>query len=448
MTDTDYKTLLNDILAQAARTIAEGQPLSPDQIVAGLIAGRPENARFKEQILKTTRIKAADFDKALHRKRTIDALGLDPQTALDLVETVVQRDGIGCRYNGTLFRSGPTKAKLRGDEIIITPEHMDDPQMRTVARMLGRKSIRFSEFARRVRMVRDKLGLKFTDTQITDAADEWYEAAKRERSLDLYIKVAGPLATVEEEHGFEETLIDLVERCFDLTGTSPKFVAAVLKKFVWQVKRKMLGLPVTDHLMPVLLGPQGSGKSTFIRLMTEALAEAMASVDFRMIADDRIIDIWSNFILFIDEMGYATKTDIDAVKNIITAESLSRRPMRTNTLDLVTQNATFIGASNKELNELIRDPTGARRFVGLRWRRDASWAAINAFLWLDLWRSVDAEAEDPVRSFAEELKAQQALARYRSPIEAWLDQFDRCHVRSELWDTNTVRARDLYIAYR
>ncbi|HEV2603567.1 MAG TPA: hypothetical protein VGU24_07910 [Microvirga sp.] len=40
---------------------------------------------------------------------------------------------------------------------------------------------------------------------------------------------------------------------------------AVLKKFVWQVKRKPLGLPITRHLMPVWQSPiQGSGKTTAV----------------------------------------------------------------------------------------------------------------------------------------------------------------------------------------
>jgi hypothetical protein len=46
------------------------------------------------------------------------------------------------------------------------------------------------------------------------------------------------------------------------------------------------------------------------------------------------------------------------------------------------------------------------------------------------------------------LRAQQALTRYRSPVETWLDQFEPGHVEKALWADSTVRAKDLYAVYR
>ena len=82
--------------------------------------------------------------------------------------------------------------------------------------------------------------------------------------------------------------------------------------------------------MPVILGPQGKGKSTFVNMFIAPLRELTLEVNFKAIEDDRNIDIWNSFILFLDEMGYASKADVDTIKNAITANTLTRRPMRSN----------------------------------------------------------------------------------------------------------------------
>jgi energy-coupling factor transporter ATP-binding protein EcfA2 len=449
MLNNDYKAHLDDLSMKIIQGLTIDQPLPVDDIVESMIPNHPENRRFRDKICKAAKLDRREFDQAVRRQEVKSELGTVPKTASDLVTALAAIERIGCRCNGTIFRSGPTKVRSpQGDIITITDDHLKDHQMGTFAHIVGGKTIRFSEYLRNIRLKRDALGLPFTDTQIADAADHWYAEMKRQRLFALYSEIAGPLDSPMAQESAETALLDLAKHCFDTTETSPEFVAAMLKKFIWQVKRKLKGLPVTDHLMVVLLGPQGSGKSTFICAMCSVLAEVLAKVDFKQISDDRNIDIWTNFIMFIDEMGYATKTDVDVVKNIITSETLARRPMRTNMVDTVAQNATFIGASNKELRELVRDPTGARRFVGLRFRADAAWALINHTAWVDLWRLVDADAEDPAKRFRDELKAQQEQSRFRSPVESWADQFERRHVETCLWDGSAVRASDLYLAFR
>jgi energy-coupling factor transporter ATP-binding protein EcfA2 len=449
MDNCDYKAHLAALLAQVTQQIAAGQPLSIDQVVEGLIPDHPDNIGLRDLLARTAKIAPREFDKAMDRKATKDALGIIPKTAAEFVTAVAKQENIGCRYDGTLFRTGPRHVKLsNGEAIALTSEHLQDEHMRTFAHLLGGGALRFSEFQRHIRMRRDELKLSFLDSQIADATEEWYVVARRERLFEIYSDVGGSLNNVEERERTETQLLDLAKNCFDTADTSPEFITAMLKKFIWQVKRKVLGIDVTDHLMIVLLGAQGSGKSTFVRGLISPLSEITAMVDFKMIADDRNIDMWSNFIMFIDEMGYATMTDVDVIKNIISAPTLTRRPMRSNAFDIVKQNGTFIGCSNKKLNQLVRDPTGARRFAGLHFRRDADWNLINSMCWANLWRLVDAKAEDPTIPFKAELKAQQEQGRYRNSVETWLVQFDPMEVSSIDWDDSTVRAKVLYSAFR
>jgi predicted kinase len=191
------------------------------------------------------------------------------------------------------------------------------------------------------------------------------------------------------------------------------------------VKRKIDRMPVTDHLMPVILGAQGTGKSTLIRQMLKPINELWVPSDFKQITDDRNTMLWKNYAIFLDEMGWASKSDMDTVKNIITADTLNRRIMQTTKYNVVAQNATFIGAANaNELADLIRDVSGTRRFVSLNMKTQADWQLINAIDWQEVWQSVDHAACDPMAGFRGVLGAVQEADRTKTPVESWLDSLN------------------------
>jgi predicted P-loop ATPase len=120
----------------------------------------------------------------------------------------------------------------------------------------------------------------------------------------------------------------------------------------------MCRLPIFNHLFAVLIGKQGSGKSTLMKKLIEPVAEVAIPADFKAIADEKIIAIWRNYIMYPDEMGWASKSNIEIIKNVISADTVLRRPMTTNNAEEIRQNATFIGRANVfDLAELIRDVT-------------------------------------------------------------------------------------------
>ena len=81
--------------------------------------------------------------------------------------------------------------------------------------------------------------------------------------------------------------------------------------------------------MAVILGDQGVGKSTLLELMLNPVEEICVESDFKAIADDRNSMLWKNFVMVFNEMGHAKTTQIDTVRNAITAPHLTRRIMRT-----------------------------------------------------------------------------------------------------------------------
>ena len=206
-------------------------------------------------------------------------------------------------------------------------------------------------------------------------------------------------------------------------------------------ERETLPVPTdaTDHIT----GAQGKGKTQFVERMTAPLDDFKSSTDFGVITDSKTIDIWSSYILFLDEMGLLSKADVDQVKNLITRESAPIRLMKQNSSAQVRNCATFIGCSNKNLGQLIRDETGVRRFAELEFTREPDFAAINAINWLMLWQSIDECADDPmvVMDMMDVLRGQQEENRNQSPVEVWVRQFGHVH---KSW----TPARDLHDAYR
>jgi len=139
---------------------------------------------------------------------------------------------------------------------------------------------------------------------------------------------------------------------------------AVMLHFLWQTKRKLFGKPASYHMMPVFVSAQGTGKTTAIQELIKPLEEVVSNTTLEQFTDQRSWATLSRtFIKVVDEMAKAERADIATLKMALSAEGvLEYRPMRSNDLEQVTQNNTFIGTSNEEISGLIRDYTGVRRF--------------------------------------------------------------------------------------
>jgi hypothetical protein len=206
-------------------------------------------------------------------------------------------------------------------------------------------------------------------------------------------------------------------------------------------------LPIENHLMLIFGGAQRVGKSTFVELLFSPIAEMMQPASFAQITDEKIIEIWRAPVIFMDEMAFASKSDADQVKNVITAKVLSRRPMRSNGYDKVRQQSTLIGTTNKVLAQLIRDETGVRRFGYIPFTTTPDRAVINAADYLVAWQSVDEKADSPILPFLDLLIEQQEASRLRAPVEQWgLDLEDHAVRRfvEEQDDRGVINRKTLY----
>jgi predicted P-loop ATPase len=183
-------------------------------------------------------------------------------------------------------------------------------------------------------------------------------------------------------------------------------------------------MPVDRHLMPVLCGAQGAGKSTAVRLLLGPVNMRVdEAADLKMLEDERQLPrLAENLVVFFDEMSKATSTDVDALKNRITAPTVKWRVLGTNTHNVRDQLATFIGASNNFVRDLIHDPSGMRRFYELNCQPKLDWVVLNSIDYAALWLSVDHTRPSPLDEHLVEVERRQDATRNQDSVEEFVEQ--------------------------
>jgi hypothetical protein len=188
-------------------------------------------------------------------------------------------------------------------------------------------------------------------------------------------------------------------------------VKAVLQHFIWQVGRKIRGMTVGGHMMPVIIGRQGGGKTEMVKKFLSPLGDAWVDSDFAKLADDRHSEVLGNIpVHFLDE---------------ITTDQITYRPLHGNATRTLRNIASFIGCSNQPLGHSIQDPTGTRRFYAIMARDRLDWQVINTIRWDLLWKSVAAIDASPLDVVRDAVAAEQEAHRVLSPVEEWLAIVDR-----------------------
>jgi predicted P-loop ATPase len=147
-------------------------------------------------------------------------------------------------------------------------------------------------------------------------------------------------------------------------------------------------------------------------------------------------------ILVFEEMSGAGKADIEDLKAIMTDEKrmMEQKYKAAGIRDVIT---TFIGASNKRIEWLIKDETGNRRLIQFATNKLTK-AEANSFDAVKIWRSIDEDALEPPRYATAEdrdlIESVQEEQRYKSPIEEWIAEGDAYRIP---WDKPT-KALKLY----
>jgi hypothetical protein len=200
---------------------------------------------------------------------------------------------------------------------------------------------------------------------------------------------------------------------------------AVMRHWIWQVKRKIFSRSVENHLMPVFCGLTNTGKSVAIRKLIAPLRIVSSTTDLKRLADSREdFLLIRNYIMFLDEMAKANNADVETIKTKITEEFIEYRKLGSNATVKGPQNSTFIGTSNYNVIDIIKDPTSARRFYEIWINGRCDWDTINLIDYLAIWRSIDeANEEGFYKAASSEIRNRQEVIRDRDSVEEWLEEF-------------------------
>lgn len=135
--------------------------------------------------------------------------------------------------------------------------------------------------------------------------------------------------------------------------------------YIRAVTRKWLAAAVTRiyepgckfDYMPVLIGPQGAGKSTIIaKLARDWFSDSLKNLDGKEASEH----LQSSWIFEIGELAAMRKNEVEEIKAFITKQTDSYRVAYERVVSDFPRKCVFIGTTNR--SDFLRDQTGNRRF--------------------------------------------------------------------------------------
>lgn len=233
---------------------------------------------------------------------------------------------------------------------------------------------------------------------------------------------------------FNETIDGLLEDLEPLknwltatTGTANELDLAVMAHWLWCTKRKAQKRPAVWHIMPVLKGAQGGGKTQALQKLLRPLNDFVLKTHLDKIGDQNLYKAFSEkLVIFCDELQGADKADLNTLKNLITTETTSYRIMYTQTTRNAPMLCSFIGATNRSISEQFFDSSGMRRFYQLECLPKLDHAAINGLDATAIWRGIDANKERGYLDGAvlEALLNKQDDYVRREDLDTFLDEYN------------------------
>lgn len=182
---------------------------------------------------------------------------------------------------------------------------------------------------------------------------------------------------------FHSPLIDQMAEC--IINTDKDFTRYFLRK--WLVSIISAAHKYHSPLLLCLLGPQGTGKTEYLRRLTpNELYKYYAESKLDKEKDDELL-MTENLIIMDDELGGKSKQDSLKLKNITSKQWFSLRRPYGDHNEKILRLAVLCGTSNYK--QVLTDPTGNRRIIPI-WVDDIDKAKYNSIdkkeLFMEMFR--------------------------------------------------------------
>ncbi|MDA9189514.1 virulence-associated E family protein [bacterium] len=208
-----------------------------------------------------------------------------------------------------------------------------------------------------------------------------------------------------------------------VTGSLDNVDLAVIKHWIANCKRKLQGLKVKDHIMPIFYGKTGGGKSVAIQKLVSPIQDLTMEAPLSFVNDSRNdFNFTEKLVIIFDELSRANKTDMSSLKQRITSPYIESRKLGSSKNYKGLNITNFLGASNSEVKDIIQDPTSARRFYQVNCLNLMDWEAINSIDYTSLWQSIDSNPKfDYLKDIRSTLKSRQETIRALDTVEEWIE---------------------------
>ncbi|TZE81987.1 virulence-associated E family protein [Calorimonas adulescens] len=226
------------------------------------------------------------------------------------------------------------------------------------------------------------------------------------------------------------------------------YTRAVIRKSLTAAVARVMTPGVKYDFVPIIAGPQGIGKSTFLRILgRQWFSDSLTTFEGKE-ASEMVQGVWINEL---GELNGLNRSEINAVKQFISrTDDIYREPYGRRT-GRYPRRCVFFGTTNDA--EFLRDKTGNRRF----WPVDVGIQPVKKDVFNDLENEVDqiwAEAfvhwqlGEPLYltgEIAAEAKREQEAHEESNAKEGIIQEFVERRVPLD-WEKRTLNERRLYWA--
>ena len=180
----------------------------------------------------------------------------------------------------------------------------------------------------------------------------------------------------------------------NITTDKVEVATAVIGDYIRTAKRKLIGLPVENTVVPVIVGGPGIGKSRNVDRLLSPLSDYRLDLrDVSYLTDSRLYKSFGdNYVGVLDQLLPLGPTGIDTLKNFITAPVLQVRVLGTSHLTGFPNNLVLIGTSNYAIMPELLDTANRCIVYEINVDREISREISENINYTKLWQGVDENA--------------------------------------------------------
>ncbi|UEM23096.1 hypothetical protein JL100_010245 [Skermanella mucosa] len=215
--------------------------------------------------------------RKIARAKVAEVLGFFPTSLAEFIRAYTDQFGLEPTLKDRVRVTKRVLIRADGSEVRL--QETDDEYLDRFNEIWSPREIDVRRVVDQMKIFNEDHKLGFTEAGIERAWNEWVVQKRAEILFWLADKVGGGIQ--EDEHAETDQQWDLfLQAVLADYDQDHHLVKAVLQHFIWQVGRKIRGMTVGNHMMPVIIGQQGGGKTEMVKRFLSPLGDAWVDSDW------------------------------------------------------------------------------------------------------------------------------------------------------------------------